>query len=490
MRCIYLALLSTWLVPGTTFLKAQDTTCGIVWDEPILLSDSAYDAIKPHLAVSGEDIVHVIWAGGGRNFPYARSIDGGAHFVPQELLEDSLQIPGGLWTGILAEGSSVQAFFVPAAAIGRPIHMKTSSNAGQSWTAFRTISDTVGVFWTPARCGDTLCLVICPFANGYPGDYDILRSTDAGTTWTRAYLNLSPTNKVTLSRGGILHLLTEDRVTGETFYRRSDDLGNTWKQQELISELDGFMSLDASIAGFDSLVIAAWRDPKYGHIGWVGESIICRIGIVGQDSTRWLPEQVLTGMPAGYNPIMNIGKGRIAAAWLMDQNTSPFAEVRTTRDTSWCPATAPALSSTRSVTNSAIALSSTAIHVVWEANLEPNRNRFMIFYRRGTFVTNGVSNGEDGLASTFWLHQNYPNPFNPTTTITYGLRERTSVVLKVFDVLGREVAQLVNEHQEPGRHSVLWDATNVSSGVYMYRLSVSEGPLRARTMTRTMMLVR
>jgi hypothetical protein len=485
MRYLRLALLSTWLLPRATFLQAQDTTCGIVWDEPILLSDSAYNANIPHIALSGEDIVHVIWVGGGRRFPYARSTDGGAHFVSQELLEDSLQIPAGSWMGVLAEDSSVQAFFVPGGATGRPIRMKTSTNAGQSWSAFRIISDTVGVFWTPARCGDTLCLVICPFANGYPGDYDILRSTDAGATWNRAYLGLSMNNKAALSRGGVLHLLTEDRITGETLYRRSDDLGNTWKQQELISELDGFLSLDASIAGFDSLVIAAWRDPKYGHIGWAGESIICRIGIVGQDSTRWLPEQVLTSVPAGYDPNMNIGKGRIAAAWLMDQNTSPFAEVRTTRDTSWCPATDPTLSSTRNVTGSAIALSSTAIHVVWEANLAANWNRFMVFYRRGTFVTNGVSPGLDDLATTFSLHQNYPNPFNPSTTITYGLKERTSVILRVFDLLGRSVRTLVNEVQEPGEHSIRWDAEDLPSGLYFYRLMSAR-----KTETRTAILVK
>lgn len=70
----------------------------------------------------------------------------------------------------------------------------------------------------------------------------------------------------------------------------------------------------------------------------------------------------------------------------------------------------------------------------------------------------------------FFLFQNYPNPFNPSTRIVYRVGSRQSVELRVFDVLGGEVATLVNEMKEPGMHEVWWDATGYSSGVYFYRL--------------------
>lgn len=81
----------------------------------------------------------------------------------------------------------------------------------------------------------------------------------------------------------------------------------------------------------------------------------------------------------------------------------------------------------------------------------------------------------DALTSTvpteFALLQNFPNPFNPATTITYQIAQEGPVSLKVFDLLGRDVATLINEPMQPGRYSVRWDATGFTSGAYFYRLT-------------------
>jgi hypothetical protein len=74
---------------------------------------------------------------------------------------------------------------------------------------------------------------------------------------------------------------------------------------------------------------------------------------------------------------------------------------------------------------------------------------------------------------------NYPNPFNPTTTISYHLPEQSFVTLKVFDILGREVAELVNEHKPAGMYNVTFNARHlersreITSGVYIYTLSAN-----------------
>ncbi|MBU0558511.1 MAG: T9SS type A sorting domain-containing protein [Bacteroidetes bacterium] len=79
-------------------------------------------------------------------------------------------------------------------------------------------------------------------------------------------------------------------------------------------------------------------------------------------------------------------------------------------------------------------------------------------------------NTQGRIVSTFSLDQNYPNPFNPRTMISYQLPVDGFVTLKIFDILGREVATLVNERKEAGRYSVEWKGENQPSGVYLYRL--------------------
>jgi hypothetical protein len=77
---------------------------------------------------------------------------------------------------------------------------------------------------------------------------------------------------------------------------------------------------------------------------------------------------------------------------------------------------------------------------------------------------------ESELSIAFELLQNYPNPFNPSTTIRYQLPSRAHVVLKVFDMLGREVTTLVNGVEERGHKSAQWNSGSVSSGVYFCRI--------------------
>jgi len=86
----------------------------------------------------------------------------------------------------------------------------------------------------------------------------------------------------------------------------------------------------------------------------------------------------------------------------------------------------------------------------------------------------GITTSVESLAEipkSFLLSQNYPNPFNPSTTINFSIPNQTSVSLKVYDVLGKEVAELVNEDRPAGNYKIQFDASKLASGIYFYTIS-------------------
>ena len=94
--------------------------------------------------------------------------------------------------------------------------------------------------------------------------------------------------------------------------------------------------------------------------------------------------------------------------------------------------------------------------------------------RNTVIIANSVGiGGTSGTVKDFSLSQNYPNPFNPVTKISFSIPKQEMVSLKVFDVLGKEVAVLVNEVKSTGVYEAIFDATKLSSGVYFYKLETS-----------------
>jgi enterochelin esterase family protein len=103
----------------------------------------------------------------------------------------------------------------------------------------------------------------------------------------------------------------------------------------------------------------------------------------------------------------------------------------------------------------------------WRAHLDDALEFF--------FPGPAVSVVEHGTIPTLsQLMQNYPNPFNPVTKIQFSIVNSQLIILKVFDVLGREVRTLVNEELKPGSYEKTFDATGLSSGVYIYRLETKD----------------
>jgi hypothetical protein len=89
----------------------------------------------------------------------------------------------------------------------------------------------------------------------------------------------------------------------------------------------------------------------------------------------------------------------------------------------------------------------------------------------GEFTLN-ISNSGQTIPNEFYLFQNYPNPFNPSTTIKFKVDGYSNVSLKIFDLSGKEVADLLNKNLTPGIYSVIWNASSFGSGVYYYRIQM------------------
>jgi photosystem II stability/assembly factor-like uncharacterized protein len=117
------------------------------------------------------------------------------------------------------------------------------------------------------------------------------------------------------------------------------------------------------------------------------------------------------------------------------------------------------------------------------------QNGWLLSQKKVYKTTNGggftdVARIESRQPETF-LFQNYPNPFNPDTEIQYTVRKTSHVILKIYDLLGKEILTLFDGHVDKGIHSIRWNARNrenipVSSGIYVYRLIVDQGVLQRK----------
>ena len=166
--------------------------------------------------------------------------------------------------------------------------------------------------------------------------------------------------------------------------------------------------------------------------------------------------------------------GGIELAWrtLSEQNVERFELQRSTNSSAW-----ETVASVASHGNTSTGSSYSFV----DRNIT---NGTSYSYRLSTHDLNGSvstyvhveSITADGafVPASFALHQNYPNPFNPSTTIVYDVAENTHVRLSVFDATGREVAVLVDRDQAASAYTVTFDATDLSTGMYFYRLEAGD----------------
>ncbi len=132
---------------------------------------------------------------------------------------------------------------------------------------------------------------------------------------------------------------------------------------------------------------------------------------------------------------------------------------------------------TYEITTDGIGNRNVILRLVVNENIEANYSLAHIFAEDEVISKtnkNEISYAGDLAVTEYGLAQNYPNPFNPITTINYQIPETGNVIIKIFDILGREITTLVNEQKKQGVYKVEFDASNLSSGVYLYNIQVND----------------
>jgi photosystem II stability/assembly factor-like uncharacterized protein len=319
----------------------------------------------------------------------------------------------------------------------------------------------------------------------------IFRTTDGGTRWDTVY---------SLANGFVdaIHMFDSDNgiavgdpVSGTWVVLRSSDGGATWRRTvtEPLQSKGETGSPNSLAAAGDSLLVfgtsvgTIYRSTDRGAT-WTGVST----------------SQQLTTAVA----LLESGIGIFTGA---DSRTLPpaFANSRTTDGgATWQTKLGPFGASVNPVAGAGSsdfwAASSNSIYrstdagVTWHIDVQIPGYAFLalavlsspdgasgwavggggtIYRLQGATLT-GVRMPQASAPRSVSLDQNYPNPFNPTTTIRYGLPNRTHVNLAVFNTLGQQVASLVNEYQEAGIHNFKFEAEGLASGVYFYRIQAGD----------------
>ena len=103
-----------------------------------------------------------------------------------------------------------------------------------------------------------------------------------------------------------------------------------------------------------------------------------------------------------------------------------------------------------------------------------NTSNAGFWYQTVDLITSVEQITDDGLPKEFRLEQNYPNPFNPTTTIQFSVPKASNVTIKIYDVIGRQVATLIDDEYQPGQYKVVFEAGQLATGLYIYRIQAGD----------------
>jgi hypothetical protein len=359
-------------------------------------------------------------------------------------------------------------------------------NAGTNWT--NVTGSPIGSADVYAICGidANTCLV-----STSPNATFVYRTSNGGVNWTQVF---------TQAAGFIDDIKFQNATTG---FMYGDPVGARWS---LWKSTNGGVNWDSAglylpQAGSE----AGWNNAMWlvGNNLWFGTNNT-RVYYSTNFGTSWL-FGATTGTVNGYSVTFNTGGGiGFAGQTVAVKSTNGGANWSTftlpgsgtcysfnnVLDRFWyCRGTGVYWSSNNGA-NFASQFADTGTYIAMNLKLDGQIIRGWAVTSNGRIaryheLISGISNNQNNMPENYSLLQNYPNPFNPSTKISFSLPKAGDVKLVVFDILGREIATLVNGFTGAGNHTVDFNAANLSSGVYLYKIQAGDF-----TETRKMILMK
>jgi len=382
---------------------------------------------------------NVCWGSNVGNSQYLRTTDGGTNWTVST-------ITGA--TG--AAGTSITAIDANTAWVATTGGVFKTTDGGSTWAKQTTAFSGSGGYPDAIHFFDSNNGVCVGDPSG--GYWDIYTTTNGGTNWTRVPSGNIPSPLTDENRAENGSYSVGNGFwfgTYNTSLYRTTDRGMTWTAaRNIIGGGSGF--------GF------AFKDSLNGMAcTFVGGNKISRTSNGGATWTPILP--VPSGLSGLSNYYIAYAKGT-SGSYVITSNNNTGGPLSALPGSAYSNDNGATWTQINTVPLGSMAFSSDGFG--WSGGVND-----AVYKWDNNLVSVGQSKG---IVEGFRLEQNYPNPFNPTTKIQFSIVNSQFAILKVFDVLGREVTTLVNEQLQPGSYETTFDASGLASGVYLYRLQAGD----------------
>ena len=447
------------------------------WQPDNRLTNNSAPSEYPTITASGL-VLHVTWRDerdGNAEIYYKRSSDGGSNWVSDTRLTNNSSVSHN--PSISALGLNVHVVWRDERDGNEEIYYKRSTDGGLNWGSDTRMTNNNEGSEDPVIISSGLNVYLV-WQDSRDGNMEIYfkRSTDGGSNWgidTRLTNNpfFSVNASIAVS-GSTIHIVWEDDrntpgVNFEIYYKRSGNEGITWGADVRMTNNIGYSWFSSvSASGLYAQIVWTEDENSYGEIYHKRST---------DDGSNWTANTRISSndsMNSEYPYVITSGT-YVHLVWydVRDGNNEIYYKRSGDYGMNW-------VTDTRLTINDAdsrfpnITISGSEVHLVWQD--DRNLNDEIYYKKNPTGNPVGIENIDVKIPNEFSLSQNYPNPFNPTTNIEFNIPKTSFVKLTVYDVLGKEIAVLVNEDLIAGTYKYDWDASEWTSGIYYYQLISGE----------------